>query len=155
MAGNVSDEPSQFNLDFSTLENADALENFDFDRFLNTSADDALQELLDDDVGLDLGDDIAPSSEAAVEPVNPGARDDRPEGESVEKTAVRVPDSDHAYLVLPPAVQKASSGQFQVKTRKAATDAVAYPHDPIDDLIMMYSTAQKDELMKLRQQFKE
>jgi len=30
----------QFNLDFSTLETGDVLENFDFDSFLNTNGDD-------------------------------------------------------------------------------------------------------------------
>lgn len=33
-------ENDNFNLDFSTLENSDVLENFDFDSFLNTSNDD-------------------------------------------------------------------------------------------------------------------
>jgi hypothetical protein len=32
-------DPSTFNLDFSTLENPEVLENFDFDSFLNTDAD--------------------------------------------------------------------------------------------------------------------
>ena len=30
-----------FNLDFSTLDNTEVLENFDFDSFLNTTIDDA------------------------------------------------------------------------------------------------------------------
>lgn len=42
----------QFNLDFSTLENADVLENFDFDSFLNTSADDTFNV----DIGTDFGE---------------------------------------------------------------------------------------------------
>ncbi|KAK5950554.1 hypothetical protein OHC33_008497 [Knufia fluminis] len=42
----------QFNLDFSTLENADVLENFDFDSFLNTSADDTFNV----DIGADFGE---------------------------------------------------------------------------------------------------
>lgn len=33
-------ENGNFSLDFSTLENTDVLENFDFDSFLNTSNDD-------------------------------------------------------------------------------------------------------------------
>lgn len=41
-----------FNLDFSTLENADVLENFDFDSFLNTSADDTFNV----DIGTDFGE---------------------------------------------------------------------------------------------------
>lgn len=45
--GNSQDP--QFNLDFSTLENADVLENFDFDSFLNTSAGDML------DFNADIG----------------------------------------------------------------------------------------------------
>lgn len=32
-------QPSNFNLDFSALENPEILENFDFDSFLNTDAD--------------------------------------------------------------------------------------------------------------------
>jgi hypothetical protein len=31
---------TRFNLDFSTLETGDVLENFDFDSFLNTTGDD-------------------------------------------------------------------------------------------------------------------
>lgn len=40
--GDTSTGPGgeSFNLDFSTLENADVLENFDFDSFLNTTGDD-------------------------------------------------------------------------------------------------------------------
>jgi hypothetical protein len=34
------DNNQNFNLDFSTLDNSDVLENFDFDSFLNTSTDD-------------------------------------------------------------------------------------------------------------------
>ena len=34
------DQPGNFNLDFSSLENSDVLENFDFDSFLNTSTED-------------------------------------------------------------------------------------------------------------------
>lgn len=34
-------QPSGFNIDFSTLEQSDLLENFDFDTFLNTDGDTA------------------------------------------------------------------------------------------------------------------
>lgn len=34
------DDSQQFSLDFSTLENPDVLENFDFDSFLNQNGDD-------------------------------------------------------------------------------------------------------------------
>jgi len=46
----ASGADQQFNLDFSTLENADVLENFDFDSFLNTSADDTFN--------VDIGGDF-------------------------------------------------------------------------------------------------
>lgn len=51
--GNSQDP--QFNLDFSTLENSDVLENFDFDSFLNTSAGDMLDFNGDMGVGGDFG----------------------------------------------------------------------------------------------------
>lgn len=47
----------EFNLDFSTLENADVLENFDFDSFLNTSADDTFNFTGDVDLGNDFSMD--------------------------------------------------------------------------------------------------
>lgn len=48
-------DTQQFNLDFSTLENADVLENFDFDSFLNTSADDTFNVDIGDDFGAGFG----------------------------------------------------------------------------------------------------
>lgn len=49
-----------FNLDFSTLDNTDVLENFDFDSFLNTSNDDAFNfesGMVGGDFSLDAGGD--------------------------------------------------------------------------------------------------
>lgn len=45
-----------FNLDFSTLENADVLENFDFDSFLNTTGDDGFTTFSAD---IELGGDFS------------------------------------------------------------------------------------------------
>lgn len=44
-----------FNLDFSTLESADVLENFDFDSFLNTSADEGFNFGADVEIGQGFG----------------------------------------------------------------------------------------------------
>ncbi|KIX06439.1 uncharacterized protein Z518_04415 [Rhinocladiella mackenziei CBS 650.93] len=47
--------PENFNLDFSTLENSDVLENFDFDSFLNTTNDDTFNFDAPIGVGGDFG----------------------------------------------------------------------------------------------------
>ncbi|KAK5260323.1 hypothetical protein LTR96_011906, partial [Exophiala xenobiotica] len=43
-----------FNLDFSSLENSDVLENFDFDRVLHTSNEDTF----DFDQAMGIGEDL-------------------------------------------------------------------------------------------------
>lgn len=51
---------NNFNLDFSTLDSTDVLENFDFDSFLNTSNDDAFNfegGMVASDLGFDTGGD--------------------------------------------------------------------------------------------------
>lgn len=50
----TGDGNAHFNLDFSTLENADVLENFDFDSFLNTSAEDTMGNDFSNDFGADF-----------------------------------------------------------------------------------------------------
>lgn len=60
MQSNSFDFPADqsFNLDFSTLDNNDVLENFDFDSFLNTSNDDAFNfesGMVGGDFSLDAG----------------------------------------------------------------------------------------------------
>lgn len=56
---------SGFNLDYSTLEDADVLENFDFDGFLNADADDEawLEHRINRDLGLDLDTNVTRGSE--------------------------------------------------------------------------------------------
>ena len=64
-----------FNLDFSTLDNTDVLENFDFDAFLNTTSDDTFNfdsGMIGGDFSVDANDDL-PANEGLRKEANHNA----------------------------------------------------------------------------------